>query len=241
MMERWLPGVWLGKRFTTDEHVVGLENGKVVRTRSVRQKPVEDMWKMEEINQVKGQPWDPSLTLTYEKLAEERYPKAMEPGAVVEEDVQVKPRPHAIMKSDLKKAGGYTPGCVKCKAMREGNPNSVHLTHSDVCRARIAAALAEDEKFKMKMSKGIKRKQEADEQKQLKTSPADGASTATTTNTTRDKDRGTKRAMDDGGLAGNSGDGHALGEGEQGSGHGGGEGGQSSSSDSSLFGKILIK
>ena len=24
MMERWLPGVWLGKRFTTDEHVVGL-------------------------------------------------------------------------------------------------------------------------------------------------------------------------------------------------------------------------
>ena len=40
MMERWLPGIWLGKRFTTDEHVVGLENGKVVRTRSVRQRPV---------------------------------------------------------------------------------------------------------------------------------------------------------------------------------------------------------
>ena len=44
MMERWVPGVWLGKRFTTDEHVIGLENGKVVRTRNVRPKSVEDSW-----------------------------------------------------------------------------------------------------------------------------------------------------------------------------------------------------
>ena len=29
MLERWVRGVWFGKRFTTDEHVIGLENGKV--------------------------------------------------------------------------------------------------------------------------------------------------------------------------------------------------------------------
>ena len=44
MMERRVQGVWLGKRFTTDEHVMGLENGKVVRTRNVRPKSLEDSW-----------------------------------------------------------------------------------------------------------------------------------------------------------------------------------------------------
>ena len=66
MMERWVQGVWLGKRFTTDEHMIGLENGKVVRTRNVRPKSLEDTWSFEEIDKIKGQPWDPSVTLTYE-------------------------------------------------------------------------------------------------------------------------------------------------------------------------------
>ena len=35
MLERGVQGMWLGKRFTTDERVIGLENGKVVRTRNV--------------------------------------------------------------------------------------------------------------------------------------------------------------------------------------------------------------
>ena len=168
MIERWLPGIWLGKRFTTDEHVVGLENGKVVRTRAVRQRPVQDMWKMEEVCKVKGQPWDPSLTLTYEKLAEEKYPKAMEPGTVGESDVNLKttPRPHAIMKKDLRKAGGFTPGCKKCNAMKKGDPNAVHMTHSEACRTRVEAALAEDEQFQNKLKKGVKRKEQMEEEKQ---------------------------------------------------------------------------
>ena len=39
----------LGKRFITDEHVIWLENGKVVRTRNVRTKSREDTWNLEEI------------------------------------------------------------------------------------------------------------------------------------------------------------------------------------------------
>ena len=53
MMERWVQGVWLVKRFTTDEHI-GLENGKVVRTRNVRPKSLEDTWSFEEIDKIKG-------------------------------------------------------------------------------------------------------------------------------------------------------------------------------------------
>ena len=54
MLERWVQGVWLGKRFTTDEHVIGLENEKVERTRNVRPKSLEDTWKWEEIDKIKG-------------------------------------------------------------------------------------------------------------------------------------------------------------------------------------------
>ena len=38
MMGRWVQEVWLGERFTTDEHVIGLENGKMVRTENVQPK-----------------------------------------------------------------------------------------------------------------------------------------------------------------------------------------------------------
>ena len=43
MMNRCVQGVWLGKRFTTDDHVIGLANGKVVRTRNVRPMSLEDL------------------------------------------------------------------------------------------------------------------------------------------------------------------------------------------------------
>ena len=92
---------------------------------------MEDMWKLEEMDGVQGQPWDPSVTLTYEKLAADKYPTIEEPGVVKEDDIVAKPQPHKIMRSDLKKAGGWTPGCKKCKAMKNGDPNAVHLTHSE--------------------------------------------------------------------------------------------------------------
>ena len=31
MLERWVQSFWFGKRFTTDEHIIGPENDKVVR------------------------------------------------------------------------------------------------------------------------------------------------------------------------------------------------------------------
>ena len=90
----------VGRRFTTDEHVIGLENGKVVRTRNVRSKSLEDSRKFDEI---KGQPWDPSVTLTYEKLARERFPRIEDPTPTEEEYVHT-PRSHMTKKADLTKA-----------------------------------------------------------------------------------------------------------------------------------------
>ena len=67
-----MQGVWLGKRFTTDECIIGLENGKVVRTMNVRPKSLEDTWSFEEIDKIKGQPWDPSVTFIFQGLRSQR-------------------------------------------------------------------------------------------------------------------------------------------------------------------------
>ena len=158
MMERWVQGVWLGKRFTTDDHIIGLENGKVVWTRNVRPKSLEDTWSFEEIDKIKGQPWDPSVTLTYEKLAQETFPRIEEPTPA-EEDYVYMPRSHMITQADLTEAGGWTPGCRKCKAMKEGDHSRTNLAHSADCRARVAEILADDISFRTKMRKAVGRKE----------------------------------------------------------------------------------
>ena len=110
-----------------------LENGKVVRTRNVRPKSLEDTWNFVEIDKIKFQPWDPSVTLTYEKLAQERFPRIEDPRPAEEEYVYM-PRSHMTTKTDLTKAE---------------------------CRARVAEILADDMEFRTKMKKAVERKEGA--------------------------------------------------------------------------------
>ena len=59
MTERWIEGIWLMKRFHTDEHVVAdLQSGKVVRARSVKKMPTEVT--AEDLSRIIGKPWAPS-------------------------------------------------------------------------------------------------------------------------------------------------------------------------------------
>ena len=44
MKERWIPGLWLGKRWTTDEHIVSVASGRVVRARDVRLFPEDQLF-----------------------------------------------------------------------------------------------------------------------------------------------------------------------------------------------------
>ena len=56
MAERWLEGVWLGKKFNSDEHVVGMRGGSLCKTRSVRRKLESESWVAEDIEGIKGIP-----------------------------------------------------------------------------------------------------------------------------------------------------------------------------------------
>ena len=49
MTARWLPGVWLGKRFSSEEHIVAMDDGKVIRSRAVRSLPEEYWWNKEKV------------------------------------------------------------------------------------------------------------------------------------------------------------------------------------------------
>ena len=66
-----------------------------------------------------------------------------------------------ITKADLTKAGGWTPGCRKCKAMKEGDYTRTNLAHSADCRARVAEILADDIAFRTKVRKAVGRKEGA--------------------------------------------------------------------------------
>ena len=66
-----------------------------------------------------------------------------------------------ITKADLTKAGGWTPGCRKCKAMKEGDHSRTNLAHSADCRALVAEILADDIAFRTKMRKAVERKEGA--------------------------------------------------------------------------------
>ena len=59
MEERWVPGIWLGKRALPDEHVVGIEDGSVCVTSAIRLLPDSESWSVEFINKIKGTPWNP--------------------------------------------------------------------------------------------------------------------------------------------------------------------------------------
>ena len=60
MQPRRVPGNWLGKRWSTDEHVVANEDGQVMKTRCVRRLTEESSWSAEGLDKVVGWPWDPA-------------------------------------------------------------------------------------------------------------------------------------------------------------------------------------
>ena len=49
MRERWLEGVWIGKRWNSEEHLIACDDGRVVRARSVHVFPEEKRWDAEAI------------------------------------------------------------------------------------------------------------------------------------------------------------------------------------------------
>ena len=58
MSARWAKGMWLGKRFTSEEHLIATTSGLVAVSGAVRDHP-EVVWDSQLFDGVVGVPWDP--------------------------------------------------------------------------------------------------------------------------------------------------------------------------------------
>ena len=159
MGPRWASGTWLGKRWNSDEHIIGMDDGAVVRTRAVRGRSGNERWNAAAVRGVKGRPWDPAGTLTNEQMRQEstdsfKIPEV--PRAATEEEEPRKPVPRnfKITEALIRKLGA-TKGCPKCEAIRQGIDSA--RTHSQACRRRITERVEEDEEYKGRKEKADER------------------------------------------------------------------------------------
>ena len=135
LKERWLPGIWLGRRWASDEHVIAMTNGLVVRAASVHSFPEEQKWSKEEVLAIRGVPWAPSGTLKYKDdvaIVPEPPKAPMEPlhppAAIVPRGFRVTP--------EMFKDYGYSENCRKCSLMQSCQDDA-RARHTEACRDRI--------------------------------------------------------------------------------------------------------
>ena len=62
--ERWYEGLWLGKRFTSNEDFINLGNGKVVLARATKERPEAVRLTMKMLDEITAPPWKPMTTLS---------------------------------------------------------------------------------------------------------------------------------------------------------------------------------
>ena len=134
MEARWLPGVWLGKRWTTDEHIVALPGGTVARAREVRPMPDDQAFDSEIVKGIVGLPSDPSGSGEPVRAPRDvpRVPVPREAAPVREATVR-----RVIIKRAYLERFGYTDGCRKCRDIQRGEESLGTVGHSEECRKRI--------------------------------------------------------------------------------------------------------
>ena len=64
------------------------------------------------------------------------------------------------MYEDLKRSGGFTSNCAKCKAMKMGDTSKSRASHSAECQTRVRAWMAQDKIHKKKIEEADRRKDE---------------------------------------------------------------------------------
>ena len=157
MSARWAKGIWLGKRFSSEEHLIGLADGSVVRSGAVKPHP-EVEWDSGLFDGIKGAPWDPlgdGVRAEYARagVRDGDLPSVVVPRGAEDPVPPVRSMPitHAMCLRY-----GYTLGCRKCDALQSGDYSQPSLGHNPVCRARMEAKVADDpeEAFRLDRARG---------------------------------------------------------------------------------------
>ena len=148
MATRWLPGVWLGKKWSSDEHVAALANGKVVRARDVRPFPDGELYDPQFVLGVAGTPQNPSAIAGVDDVIREipRVPMSRPEGPVTNPVAR-----KAILHKRYFDKAGYSQGCPKCRSMLRGEDSSKSAGHTEACRKRIEEWMRNDSQLRERL------------------------------------------------------------------------------------------
>ena len=138
----WEDGIFLGVKGSSGEFIVGNKLG-VWKTRTMRRRPAEERWNVENLELVGGVPWKASEEDKEDVLRGE-VPQAvrMDPEEEKEEEDIVVPRNIYLRKSDFE-THGYSKDCKGCRAVLRG---AARTPHTEECRKRMMEALKGDER-----------------------------------------------------------------------------------------------
>ena len=144
MGARWEKGMWLGKRFASDEHIISTSAGLVARSAAVKAHP-ELAFDSLLFDALLGQPWDPEgKSRVGDQDAPEgdgALPRVAVPRGLEAEIPQ--PRGFKISREMIERFGP-TDTCRKCQALIAGDTSLSSLGHSLTCRARMTELLGAD-------------------------------------------------------------------------------------------------
>ena len=177
LVDRWSPGHWIGKTAKSDEHLVAMTNGNVIRTRSVRQMDTPILPAI--LGKIK--PWSPGrvTTANLENLDDgqgmaSRPPERGAPDNGPRREDEVNP---ALRSDEVVEPGpqerntrawritpqmlvdhGFTPQCRGCDSVRRGKRD--HKGHSTACRARLEEILKDDGRMKIRFEESRSRREQ---------------------------------------------------------------------------------
>ena len=161
MGARWMKGIWLGKRFTTEEHILATTEGLVAVAGAVRAHP-EVTWDSQLFDGVIGVPWDPLAKNRGKEPEEQKERIADLPRVVVprRDEGDIPRARNLALTSQYFEKYGWSPECRKCQMMQNGDSSQPTLGHSLACRLRIEGLLRSDPKYRNKVENARLRQDE---------------------------------------------------------------------------------
>ena len=158
---RWMKEIWLGKRFTKEEHILATSDGLVAVAGAVRVHP-EVTWDSQFFDGMIGVPWDPLAKNRGKELEEQKERIADLPRVVVPRRYEgdISRARNWSLTSEYFEKFGWSQDCRKCQLMQNGDPSQTTLGHSLACRLRVEGLLRSDPKYRDKVESARLRQDE---------------------------------------------------------------------------------
>ena len=147
---RWRYGLFLGRSPNSDENVLGLPNGKVIRARAMLRVVIHARWSNERFDAVNMSPIKERLhRSTIDEIETQQQPHDQSRAPIGDGAEQ---RWVQITRADVAKHGATT-GCPTCAAHLGGHHERARcLKHTETCRERLYDALRADNSIKIKLA-----------------------------------------------------------------------------------------